>query len=134
MPSFDLELPATLDHLAEARHRLRSWLTDEVGDDVARDDLLAVAGEFFLHVVFRTGGLGRARIVAEHGQRGVRLSVTAANDEGGVRAMAPATDPLAEGALGRRLVEGCCDRVRVDGRGTASVGAECFRSVRGPSA
>lgn len=129
MPTFDLELPANLDHLADARHRLRRWLAEEVLDDVARDDLLAVAGEFFVHVVFRTGGSGRARILAERGDGGVRLSVTAAAERPIVRPMAPSRDPLASGAVGRRLVEGCCDEVRVGGVGTATVGAECFRSV-----
>ena len=131
MSSFDIELPATLDHLGEARRRLRSWLGDEVADEVARDDLLAVAGEFFLHVVFRTGGLGRARIVAEPGPTGVRLAVTSASEPSHppVRLLRPASDPLAAGALGRRLVEGCCDDVRVRRAGGSTVGAECFRSV-----
>src|SRR5688572_25837562 len=102
MPIFDLELPATLDHLGEARHLLRAWLRQELDDDVAGDDLLAVAGEFFVHVVYRTGGLGRARIVAEHGDGGVRLSVTAAGEPRPVRTIQPATDPLAAGAIGRR--------------------------------
>ena len=129
MPSFDLELPATIEHLGEARRRLRAWLEQEVRDDVARTDLLAVAGEFFLHVIFRTGGLGRARVVAEHGDGGVRLSVTAADAREGVRAITPATDPLSAGAMGRRLVDGCCDAVRVAGVGSATIGAECFRTV-----
>lgn len=132
MPPFDLELPATLEHLAEARHRLRAWLEDEVHDDVARMDLLAVAGEFFLHVIYRTGGLGRARVVAVPRDGGVRLAVTAADAVDGerVRAMAPAGDPLSAGAMGRRLVEGCCDAVQVAAAGSSTIGAECFRSVR----
>lgn len=130
MPSFDLELPATVEHLAEARSRLRAWLADEVADAEAGDDLLTVAGEFFLHVVYRTGALGRARITADHGPGGVRLAVTSARRAPGVRALAPPSDPLADGALGLRLVEGCCDEIRVAGPGDPTVGAECFRVVR----
>lgn len=130
MPSFDIELPATLEHLGDARRLLRRWLADEVADDAACTDLLAVAGEFFLHVVFRTGGLGRARVVAERGADGVRLSVTAADDGcRTVRSMAAPRDPLAIGAIGRRLVEGCCDELRVEAVGATTVGAECFRSM-----
>ena len=132
MTHFDIQLPATLDHLGDARRRLRAWLSEEVDDRVAAEDLLAVAGEFFVHVVFRTGGQGDARVTAERGARGVRLAVTAAPPAPGVRALAPAKDPLATGALGRRLVEGCCDEVRVEG-GTVIVGAECFRSVPTPT-
>lgn len=131
MTSFDIELPATLAHLGDARRRLRSWLDQEVTDDVAGDDLLAAAGEFFLHVVFRTGGLGRARITAERGPGGMRLAITAAQTPQGrdVRVLAPKHDPLAAGALGRRMVEGSCDQVRVERAGSTTVGAECFRSV-----
>lgn len=130
MTSFAIELPAALDHLADARGRLRAWLGEEVADEVARNDLLSVAGEFFLHVVFRTGGLGHARIVAERRHDGVRLSVKATDDRRTVRSIAPPSDPLAVGAVGRRLVEGCCDEVRVEVDGAATVGAECFRTVR----
>ena len=124
MPTFDLELPATIEHLGEARRRLQWWLAEEVLDDVARADLLVVAGEFFLHVVFRTGGLGRARIVADRADEGVRLAVTCAAEGRERRPLWPRRDPLEAGALGRRLVEGCCTDVRVD-RG----GAACFRPV-----
>src|SRR5205085_3591253 len=63
---FDRDFPATLTSLAEARHQLRAWLADAVRDPNAANDLLTVAGEFFLHVVVRTGGdQGRARLVAE---------------------------------------------------------------------
>jgi hypothetical protein len=132
MPSFVVDLPATVTHLADARRRLREWLEDEVADDLARDDLLAVAGEFFLHVVFRTGGLGRARLVAERGAGGVRLSVTGLDERPNVRPLVLPTDPLATGALGRRLVEGCCDEVRVAAAGGAVVGASCYRAVPRP--
>lgn len=129
MPAFDIDLPATLQHLGEARRRLGVWLADEVPDAAARGDLLAVAGEFFLHVVFRTGGLGRARVVAERWDDGVRLSVTAADGCDTVRSMATPADPLAVGAIGRRLVEACCDEVTVASDGAGTVSAQCFRSV-----
>ena len=129
MPSFVVDLPATVTQLGEARRRLRAWLDDEVPDEVARGDLLAVAGEFFLHVVFRTGGVGRARIVAERGAGGVRLSVTALDRRPNVRPIAPSTDPLAAGALGRRLVDGCCEEVRVAAASGPVVVASCYRSV-----
>lgn len=131
MPSFVLELPATVDHLAEARRRLRAWLDEELAEPTARDDLLTVAGEFFLHVVFRTGGLGRARVVAEHGGGGVRLAVTSVTSasRATVRPLGLRRDPLAAGAMGRRLAEGCCDEMRVAAGARGTVGAECFRRV-----
>ena len=130
MTPFALELPATIDQLAPARGQLRAWLASEVADESAREDLLAVAGEFFLHVVYRTGGVGHARVLAERGPGGVRLSVTAAGDRAGVRALALSSDPLAAGAIGRRLVDGCCDDVRVStGTPGGVVGAECFRRL-----
>jgi hypothetical protein len=125
--SFDRQFAATLDHLADARHDLREWLAREVPDPIARTDLLAVAGEFFLHVIVRTGGAGRARVLAEHAPDGVRLSVTAAADEPPVRAIDLPNDPLRVGAIGRRIVDGCCERVRVEAG--AGVGAECWRRV-----
>ena len=125
---FDRRYPATLSSLAEARHHLRSWLSEEVTDAVAVNDLLTAAGEFFLHVVVRTGGAqGRVQVHAERGRDGVRLSVTSAVTAPPVRAIGLPGDPLVAGALGRRLVDGCCDEVEVE-RG-AVVGARCRRVV-----
>ena len=126
---FVREYPATLSSLGDARHHLRAWLADEVPDEVAANDLLTVAGEFFLHVVVRTGGdAGRASVVAERGPDGVRLSVTSVRAAGVVRALRLPPDPLAAGAIGRRLVDGCCDDVEVDDG--ERVGARCRRAVR----
>jgi hypothetical protein len=132
MPApFDREYPATLTSLADARVELRAWLRTEVADECAADDLLSAAGEFFLHVVVRTGGdRGRARVVAERGPDGVRLAVTAVEvgARAPLRSVALPQDPLSAGSLGRRLVDGCCDEVEVE-RG-AAIGVRGRRSLQ----
>jgi hypothetical protein len=128
-PAFDRAFPATLSAMAEARAHLRSWLADAVDDEVVANDLLTVAGEFFLHVVVRTGERGRARVVAERGRDGVRLAVTAAAPvaTATVRSLALPADPLGAGAIGRRLVDGCCDEREIE-RGP-TVAARCWRTL-----
>jgi anti-sigma regulatory factor (Ser/Thr protein kinase) len=129
-PAFDREFPATLSALAEARAHLRSWLAEAVDDEVVANDLLNVAGEFFLHVAVRTGGeRGRARVEAERGRDGVRLAVTAVAPAATatVRSLGLPADPLGAGAIGRRLVDGCCDEVEID-RGP-TVAARCWRTL-----
>jgi hypothetical protein len=136
---FDREYPATVGSLADARHELRVWLRDQIIDDVALHDLLTVAGEFFLHVVVRTGGAhGRARLVAERGPDGVRLAVTAVADEtttlrddATVRALRLPHDPLDAGSIGRRLVDGFCDSLEIDDG--SAVGARCWRTLQSTS-
>jgi anti-sigma regulatory factor (Ser/Thr protein kinase) len=129
--TFRQDFPATLEELSHVRQTLGSWLAEEAVDNRSRTDLLSVASEFFVHVVVRTGGLGRARMAAERRPDGVRLSVTAAPPERLelVRRLGLPADPLINGSLGRRLVEGCCDDLKVL-EGAGEVRAECWRSVQ----
>jgi hypothetical protein len=134
-PPFDRDFHATLTAMAEARAQLRSWLAEAVADELAANDLLTVAGEFFVHVVVRTGGgAGRARVTAERGPDGVRLAVTAVASpaRGNVRSLRLPEDPLAAGSLGRRLVDGCCDEVEVAEGPTPA--ARCRRTLADASA
>jgi hypothetical protein len=108
-------------------------LRDVVADEIACNDLLTIAGEFFLHVVVRTGGdRGRARVFAERGRDGVRLAVTSMDPATPVRAIALPADPLGAGSIGRRLVDGCCDEVEIEGGPTIS--ARCWRTLQDASA
>lgn len=127
--SFALQIPADVDHLAEARRGVRQWLADEGLDAETSGDLLAVASEFLLHAIVRAGGTGTVRLVGERRPDGVRLAVRAsAADEGTPRRLRLPDDPLAAGALGRRMVEACCDDVQIVASG-AEASAECWRGV-----
>ena len=125
---FALEMPADVDHLAGARRRVRRWLADEHIDPVTAGDLLAVASEFLLHAIVRSGGHGAVRLEGERGPRGVRLAVRADAADVGIRRLRLPDDPLAAGGIGRRMVEECCDDLRV-GTDAATASAECWRGV-----
>lgn len=125
----DFELAASIESLAVARRRLGTWLFDQGIDGVTNSDLLSVATEFFLHVVVKAGGVGHARVVAERGPTGVRLSVTAARSVDAVRRIDLPADPLEIGSIGRRLVDGCCDEVEIS-EGEGPIGAKCWRAVQ----
>lgn len=127
--SFALEIPADVHRLADARHGVRQWLADEGLDPETAGDLLAVASEFLLHAIVRTGGTGTVRLVGQRRPDGVRLTVEAsAADEGTPRRLHLPDDPLAAGALGRRMVEECCDDVQIATSG-AEASAACWRGV-----
>jgi anti-sigma regulatory factor (Ser/Thr protein kinase) len=121
----DLELPADLDELAAARTAVRTWLAGRGLDEVATVDLLAVASEFLVHAIVRAGGTGTVRLTGEPSEGGIRLAVRATPRPAEVRSIGLPPDPLAQGALGRRLVEVCCHDLRIDATGTTL--AECFR-------
>lgn len=128
MSALSVEIPATVDQLAHARALVRRWLREEGLDASVSDDLLAVSSEFLLHAIVRSGGAGTVRLVGERGPRGVRLAV--ASDPvaaGAPRRLGLPSDPLARGAIGRRMVEQCCDALDVGTGGPAS--AECWRGV-----
>ena len=110
----DLLLPADVDELAAGRAAVRTWLSTQAIDTVAAADLLAVASEFLLHAIVRSGGVGSVRLVGEHHAGGIRIAVTAdAAALDGPRRLSLPADPLVAGALGRRLVERCCDDVLI---------------------
>ena len=126
---FAIAIPADVDHLAEARVEVRRWLADEGLDPVTAGDLLAVASEFLLHAISRSGGAGTVHLVGERRAGGIRLAVraTPVGDEAPRRLRVP-EDPLAQGAIGRRMVEECCDDVQIAPKGVATA-AECWRGV-----
>lgn len=126
---FSIEIPADVDHLAGARARLRQWLGDEGLDPSTAGDLLAVASEFLVHAIVRAGGEGTVRLVGERRADGVRLAVrsTTAAASAPRRLLLP-SDPLAAGAIGRRLVEECCDELTIAREGDETT-AECWRGV-----
>ena len=126
---FALKIPADVDHLADGRRQVRRWLADEGLDAVIAGDLLAVASEFLLHAIVRSGGNGTVRLIGERGPGGVRLAVQAeAATVDAPRRLRLPDDPLVDGGIGRRMVEECCDdlRIRTDG---ATASAECWRGV-----
>lgn len=126
---FALEIPADVDHLADARRQVRRWLADERLDPVTAGDLVAVASEFLLHAIVRSRGNGAVRLVGERGPGGVRLAVRAdiAASSGPQRLRLP-DDPLAAGGIGRRMVEQCCDDLQIT-TDSATAAAECWRGV-----
>jgi hypothetical protein len=127
--TLELEIPAALDELAAARAAVRAGLLGEALDPEVASDLTAVASELLLHAIVRAAGVGAVGLRGEHRPDGVRLTVRAAAAmASSPRAIALPTDPLAPGALGRRVVERCCDdmAIRVDDDGTT---AECWRRL-----
>ena len=129
-----LEIPAVLDELAGARRTVRRWLTAEGLEPTVVADLLAVASEFLLSAIVRAAGTGSVRLVGERRPDGVRLAVRAASAAAGApRAIHLPGDPLAHGALGRRLVEGCCDSIEITADDDGG-GAECWRRTVSASA
>ncbi len=125
----DFELAASVENLVVARRRLGVWLLDQGIDGETNSDLVAVAAEFFLHVVVKAGGAGQARVVAERAPSGVRLSVTAAAPADALRRIDLPADPLKIGSIGRRLVDGCCDELKIS-ETAESIRAQCWRAVR----
>ena len=128
-PPLDLLLPADVHELATGRAAVRQWLGAQGLDAVAAADLLAVASEFLLHAIVRSGGVGSVRLVGERHARGVRLAVTAGATAG---AGAPhplglPADPLVTGGFGRRLVETCCDDLAITTGADGAARAECWR-------
>ena len=127
-PLFALEIPSDVTELAGARAGIRGWLTSEVDEPTIAADLLAVASEFLLHAIVRSGGTGSVYLVGERRAGGVHLAVRASIPaHAKLRRLCLPDDPLAPGALGRRMVEECCDDVRISAGGTAA--AECWRGV-----
>ncbi len=128
--TFLLALPASITGLAEVRSAIRDWLEPLVVDREALGDLIAVASEFVLHVLVKSGGSGQIEVSAEHGASGVRLGVRSnAAVASAPRAIELPPDPLGPDALGRRIVETCCDEIVVtnDESGTH---LECWRRFR----
>lgn len=128
-PPFALEIPSDVTELLGARAGVREWLATEIGDPLVAADLLAVASEFLLHAIVRSGGTGSVYLVGERRPGGVHLAVRSSiRADATARVLRLPDDPLAPGALGRRMVEECCDDVRIsDGHSTAA--AECWRGV-----
>lgn len=130
MTTLDLEIPADLDALAGARSRVRTWLEDQGIEAVIAGDLLAVASEFLLHAIVRAGGAGMVGLVGEHRADGVRLTVRATPAMADApRRLGLPPDPLRSGAIGRRLVESCCDDLAITTDDDGSV-VECWRQLR----
>jgi hypothetical protein len=125
--TLELEIPASLESLAQGRAAVRTWLQEQGVDAVVASDLLAVASEFLLHAIVRAGGVGSVRLEGEHRPDGVRLAVRAAAAVlDAPRAIDLPGDPLSQGSLGRRLVDGCCDDLAIT-TGDDGATAECWR-------
>ena len=127
MTILDLDVPADVDELAPARGRVRAWLDAHDLDPLARTDLLAVASEFLLHAIVRSAGVGSVHLHGEVRPDGVRLAVRAAKEADDIpRPIRLPADPLVADGIGRRLVEQCCDALRItsDEDGTLT---ECWR-------
>lgn len=134
------ELEATAENLAPARRILRAWLATRVADPVTAADLLAVASEFLLEAIAKGDSRHPAVLRAETGLEGVIITVEGAAGAalermGGDRStgaailqLRPAADdPLAAGGLGRRIVEGNCDRFELSAEG-GRLTMRCWRS------
>lgn len=128
-PTLQFELAAAVENLAETRRRLGDWLFEQGIVGETNGDLVSVATEFFLHVVVKAAGVGQARVVADRGPKGVRLSVTAAKPVGVVPRIDLPADPLETGSIGRRLVDGCCDELEISDADDA-IGVQCWRDVQ----
>jgi len=125
------ELQPRPEDLAAARHALRGWMTVSGVSSPSSDDLVAVASEFLLQAIAKAETSATIVLRAERAPEGVAISVVVATEAatgagtavtevsgGGVvrpiRPLLAASDPLAPGGLGRRIVDAVCDDYELD--------------------
>jgi anti-sigma regulatory factor (Ser/Thr protein kinase) len=110
--SFATVVPASLDHIASARHRLRDWLSGVDVDPRRKSDILLATGEAVTNAIEHgSGGDARMTVSIEAFVRGRTVTATV-SDAGQWSGDSSASQRSLERGRGLTIINGLADDVR----------------------
>jgi len=110
--SFATVVPAALDHIAEARHRLRDWLSD-VGVDPRREsDILLATGEALTNAIEHGSGADARKTVSIEAFVRGRMIATTIIDAGQWSGDSSASQRSQKRGRGLTMINGLADDVK----------------------